>query len=226
MLSRREASPPFGKRPCPHSGTITAIEVQAKRKDRVNVYLDDRFAFALAAIVAEAAELRRGTFLPKERVAELLEKDSFQKSLDTALRFLSYRPRSEQEVRLNLQRKNVPETLSEQVIRRLKELGVLDDAAFAEFWRQNREAFSPRSARAIKSELRRKGVDSDVIAQAVDEAVDEVAAAYTAAQKKARLLHKLDYKSFYLRLGGYLSRRGFPYDVVKSTVDRCWRERE
>ncbi|MBI4321747.1 MAG: RecX family transcriptional regulator [Chloroflexi bacterium] len=207
-------------------GIVTLVEVQVKRADRVNVYLDDEYAFSLSSIVAEAVALRPGTFLSADNIAHLLENDAFQKATDTALAFLAYRPRSEREVRQNLQRKRIPESLIDRVVHRLREMRLIDDAAFAQFWLQNREAFSPRGEKALRSELRRKGVDSGVVDHVLDGSIDEATAAYAAAQRKARLLRNLDdYKSFYRRLGGYLIRRGFAYEIVKSTVDKCWRER-
>lgn len=206
------------------SGTITLIETQQKQRDRVNVYIDDQFAFSLASIVAEGAGLRRGLHLADSEIESLKERDSFQKAFDSALNFLSYRPRSEQEVRLNLRRKKVPEDLAEKVIGRLKETKLIDDSSFAEYWRQNRETFSPRGQRAIRMELRRKGVSQDAIEQALPEKADETESAFRVGSKKAAKIGARDFREFRQKLGGYLVRRGYDYDVVNSVVGRLWRE--
>lgn len=206
------------------SGTITLVETQRKRRDRVNVYIDDRFAFSLNSVIAQAAGLRRGLNLTDLEISSLLERDSFQKAFDRALNYLSYRPRSEEEVRLNLRRKNIPEEVSSKVIERLKETKLIDDSSFAEYWLQNREAFSPRGQRAVKMELRRKGVASETIDQVVADQGDESESAYRAGIKRVARLKTSDYRDFRQKLGAYLVRRGFDYDVVNHVVNRLWHE--
>jgi regulatory protein len=95
--------------------------------------------------------------------------------------------------------------------------------AFAQFWRDNRQSFSPRSQWLTKLELRRKGVAADIIDQVVD-TVDNADSAYRAALSKARSLSQSDYQSFRRRLGEYLKRRGFGYGVINHTVERIWQE--
>ncbi len=206
------------------SGTITRIEKQQKRSDRVNVYLNDAFAFSLAMIVAEAEGMRPGMFLSDALVEELLQRDAFQKAIDSALRYLSYRPRSEKEVRQNLLHKKLAPPLIDKVIQRLTEIRMIDDAAFAQFWVQNREAFSPRSERALRFELRGKGVDQVTVDDTVEGAVDEEASACAAGRKKLRALGHLEYKDFRNKIGAYLARRGFHYEVINVAVNKLWQE--
>ena len=105
----------------------------------------------------------------------------------------------------------------------LREQGLVDDMAFARFWKENRESFSPRSQRLTRLELKRKGVVSDVIDRVID-AVDDGDSAYRAALDRVRRLPLSDYQSFRRRLGEYLKRRGFGYEVINHTVDRVWQE--
>ena len=107
------------------------------------------------------------------------------------------------------------------MLARLKEQELVDDIAFAQFWKQNRESFNPRSQWLTRLELKRKGVAEDIINQAVD-AVDDDDCAYRAALNKARSLPTSDYQSFRRRLGEYLKRRGFSYGVINNTVKRLW----
>jgi len=99
----------------------------------------------------------------------------------------------------------------------------VDDMAFAQFWKDNRESFSPRSQWLTKLELRRKGVADDIIDQVVA-GVDDDSSAYQAAMGKARSLLRSDYQGFRRRLGEYLKRRGFGYEVIRRTVERLWQE--
>lgn len=206
------------------SGEVTLVEIQQKRRDRVNVYIEDRYAFSLTNVVAQGAGLRPGLQLTESEIDSLLERDSFQKAFDGALNFLSYRPRSEDEVRQNLRRKKVSEEISDKVIERLKGTKLIDDSAFAEFWLQNREAFSPRGHRAVKMELRRKGVASETIGRVVDDRTDESESAYRAGIKRVARLRALEHRDFREKMGAYLVRRGFGYDVVNDVVNRLWRE--
>ena len=85
---------------------ITALEVQKRNKERVNVYLDDEFAFGLNMM--EAAKLRKGQTLTAEEIKVLTDEDAINQAVNRAIDFLSYRPRSTEEVRRNLIKKIYP----------------------------------------------------------------------------------------------------------------------
>jgi len=204
------------------AGTITAIDVQARNPRRVNVFLDGAFAFALSMEVATQANLQPGVALSDQNIAGLVAEGKWQKLYDATLNFLSYRPRSEDEVRRYLSRRQTPPDLSARLIARLTESRLLDDEAFARYWVENREAFSPRSGRALRAELRSKGVDDSTIASAIEG--DDSDAAYRAAQKKARPLSTADRDTFRRKLLSFLMRRGFSYDTAREAVNRVWTE--
>jgi regulatory protein len=198
---------------------ITAMKAQKRNRDRVNVYLDGKFAFGLA--LEAAAGLKIGQRLSLTEIAELQDRDQFAQAKDKALRYLTYRPRSESEVWRNLQRKGYEDDVIKGVIHYLKERQLLDDAAFAAYWVEQRETFKPRSRLALSQELREKGIARQVIEAAVAD-VDEVAAAERAGEKRARRWRQLPYEEFRKKMGGYLQRRGFRYDVTKATIDKIW----
>ena len=152
------------------------------------------------------------------------EDKTLQKAVSAALRYLSYRPRSEAEMRGRLRRKH-PEQAVEAAVERLKEQGLLDDLAFAQAWTQGRASSKPRSAFLIRRELLGKGVARDT-AQAAVETLDDEENAYSAGQRAARPLANADYTTFRRRLWGYLQRRGFSQAVMRRTVGRLWEERE
>lgn len=202
---------------------ITALVAQKKNKDRVSVYLDGKFAFGLAAI--EAIHLKRGQALSDADIARLRDRDVAEKAHERALRFLSVRPRSEAEVRRNLGEASFPPGAIDAALDRLKRAGLVDDHAFTQFWLENRGQFSPRSARALKAELRQKGVAAETIGEALQAtAHDDDSAAFQAALPKARRLAGLDAREFKHKLGAYLVRRGFSYDVALEAVSRAWKE--
>jgi len=198
------------------AGTITALHVQKRNKNRVSVYLDGQFAFGLAAV--KAACLRVGQVLEDDDIARLCKQDEAERAYERALNFLSYRPRSEAEVRRNLRRKNVEDEVAEVVVERLTRVGLLDDREFARYWIDNRLQFKPRGARALRHELRQKGVPSSIIDDALV-GFDEEAAARKAAEARVRRLAHLDPDDFRRRLSAYLARRGFFYSVIAPIVE-------
>jgi len=189
----------------------------------VNVFLDGSFAFSLEAEVAMKKNLKLEQELSEDEIEALTGADLFHRCLNAAFRYLGYRPRSEAELRERLKRRGFEAGNVEAVLTRLREQGLVDDLAFAQFWKDNRETFRPRSQWLTRLELRRKGVTDNIIDQVVAD-VDDEDSAYRAAQSRAHRLPDSDYEGFRHRLGGYLKRRGFGYSVINNTVERLWQE--
>ena len=191
---------------------ITDIKPQKHDPDRLNIYLDGEFAFGVARVVAPW--LKVGKELTPDKVAELKEKDALERAYQRALHYLSYRTRSEQEVRNNLHKHDIPEQVIETTLDRLREKSLVDDAHFAAQWIENRRAFHPRGKKALAAELRQKGVGRRIIDQALEE-VDEIQMARKVVEKKKRKVQSLEWPDFRQKMYGYLSRRGFHYSVCK-----------
>lgn len=217
-------SPP-GAAPAPRplSGTITAMQVQEHDRERVNVFLDGRFAFGLSAAVLVDAGLRVKDVLDASRVASLLESESRRAALAHAYLFLSYRSRTEQELRRYLVEKGYPSGILDTTLEKLRSQHYVDDGAFAVSWVENRQRFRPRGARLLRTELAQKGVDRGVVDQAIEDAgADERALARDVAEKRAASLPLDDYGAFSRKLGGLLLRRGFSSEVVWDVVRETW----
>ena len=152
-----------------------------------------------------------------------MNSSSFQNCLEAALRYFNYRPRSEAEIRKRLKYRGFDNALVNEVISHLKAQKLIDDDAFAQFWKDNRQFFRPRSQRLIRLELKEKGIASEIIDR-VTQDIDDEANAYTVGRKSARLLVTSDYKDFCQRLTSYLRRRGFGYEVINHTIMRLWQE--
>lgn len=204
-------------------GVITRLEVQKRSKERVNVYIDGAFAFGLSLI--DAARLKKGQTLSDAEITALQRADEVGKAIDRAARFLGVRPRSAAEVRRNLADKDIPAEVIEAAIERLTMMGHLDDGAFARFWIQNRNEFKPVSRRALRQELRRKGVESAVIDAALGEQ-DESEAAYRAARVQVRRVRERSRREFKAKLGAFLARRGFSFSTIDDVVSRLMDELE
>jgi len=203
-------------------GKITALKVQKRNPNRVNVYLENEFAFGLARIIA--AWLHLGQELSSEKIASLQSQDAGEVAYQQALHFISYRPRSEVEVRKKLAEKGADPEIIETILVRLRTAQLVGDDQFARKWIDNRSTFRPRSHRMLRYELHQKGVGEVFIQQALAEAESEPDLAYQAGTKYARRLEGLDWEQFRKRLSGFLGRRGFSYGTVAPVVRQIWDE--
>jgi len=147
----------------------------------------------------------------------------YQRCLDAASRYLAYRPRSVFEVKTRLRQRGFEQATIEAVLHELRRNGSLDDLAFARFWRENRESFSPRSGLVLGRELTAKGVPKAIVNEAVS-GLDAEQSAYRAALKRAKRLDRIDFTEFRARLTPFLRRRGFSYQVTEDAVRRLWDE--
>jgi len=200
---------------------ITALKLQKRNKNRVNVYLDGEFAFGLTRIVA--AWLRTGQELSEEKIAELQSQDDVEIALQRVMNYLSYRARSEKEVRLNLNKHGHSETVIDEIIDRLKRGGLVDDQNFARSWVENRSEFRPRGSQMLRMELRQKGIQDQVIANTLSD-LDENALALKAARKRARRFKNLEWQEFRKKMNGFLARRGFHYGIISEVLPKVWGE--
>ena len=200
------------------AGTITALEIQKRNKERVNVYLDDEFA--LAVTVMAAASLRKGQYLSDVKISQLKTADDRAKAYDRAVRFLGFRLRSQNEVERYLQEKGYTPEVCIEVVNRLIEQKYLDDAEFVRFWLENREQFKPRGERALRYELRQKGIADSLIDAAVGE-VNESDLAWAAVERKLYSWKNLPEPELKKKLTGFLSRRGFNYETVNEIMQRA-----
>ncbi|HEX7974306.1 MAG TPA: RecX family transcriptional regulator [Anaerolineales bacterium] len=200
---------------------ITALTLQKRNRQRVNVYLDGEFAFGLARIVAVWLEV--GQELSDEKIVQLQSEDSREVAYQQALKFLNYRPRAEGEIRKNLKEHAISEETINEVLERLKQNGLVDDLRFAQAWIENRSELRPRSRRALAYELQRRGVDRQLAEESLESLNDEELA-YQAALKQSRKLTGLDWPDFRQKMYGFLARRGFNYEVSAPVAARIWAE--
>jgi regulatory protein len=205
---------------------ITALEPQASDPERINLYVDGRFLLGVAAEIVFQMGLKLDQEIGTAQLEQLRHEEALQQAVDRAFNYLSFRPRSREEVRRYLRRKGTPPEMIDTVLERLERLNLVNDRDFASFWVETREQFNPRGAHALKNELRMKGVARDVTDEIVDEEKDEERA-LLAGRKKALPLVRVpttDYATFSRRLGSFLQRRGFSYEISARTVRILWRE--
>lgn len=202
---------------------ITALTAQKRNPNRINVYLDGEYGFGISRIVA--AWLYVGQTLSDEKISALKSDDEMEVAYQQALKFMAYRMRSSSEVERYLLEKGTNSEIISGVVERLNRSGLVDDTRFAQLWTDNRSEFRPRSRRSLSRELRMKGITEEVIEKTLSEMLPEEDLAYQAGLKYARKLTEIDRYAFFRKLGGYLARRGFTYDVIKPVAARLWEER-
>lgn len=166
--------------------------------------------------------------------------DFHQPLLDAAFRFISFRPRSEKEIRDFLAKKVHGKTIEnskriEKVLERLRELEYLDDTKFIRWWVEQRSTFRPKGRRLLEQELQRKGIDKSLIAESLNAlaatsptggkngVMSEMDLAKKAIERKLRLWQKLPRLAFKQKVYGFLSRRGFTGDTVRRIIDEVVR---
>jgi regulatory protein len=201
------------------AGKITQLQQQKNNPERVSVFIEGEFAFGVSIDVA--ARLAKGQHLSDVEILALQDDDEHERAYQSALHFLGARPRSADEVQRNLQKKGFDEETIAIAIARLVEHHYLDDEEFARYWLENRSRFRPRSAKAIRYELRQKGVDREAIDEALAD-MNEDDAAWAAAASKLDRWRDLPEDEFVHKLSGFLARRGFGFDTVRRTVQRAW----
>lgn len=154
--------------------------------------------------------------------------DDFGKFYDKALRFLSYRPRSEKEVRDKLLKIKVPEELIDKIIKKLKDYKFLDDLEFAKMFARERSFLKHKPARVIKFELKQKGIAQDLIEEVLASSKEEekdLEKAKEIIQKKIVRYKDLDSFKIKEKLSRFLASRGFDYDTIKKAIDEILTER-
>ena len=206
---------------------VTALTSQVRDKNRINVMLDGKFKFSLDVSQIVDLGVKVGREYTEEEIERLEVESSFGKVYSRALEYSLVRPRSQKEVRDYLYRKTldrptrdgprkpgISKEVSQMVFSRLVERGYVDDQKFATFWVENRKLRKGVSAKMLRAELLSKGVDSDIVAGALESSgrsdkdeLDKVIA------KKARLYDTRD------KLVAYLLRQGYRYDDIATAIE-------
>jgi regulatory protein len=149
--------------------------------------------------------------------------EHFEMYLDLSYRYLSIRNRSEKEMRDYLIKKKAAGEIIEKIISRLKEKKFLNDEIFARSWILNRARLKPKGKMLLQIELRQKGIRDDIIKKILqevqEEVPDELEQAKSLIAKKMERIIGSPRNEIYQKIGGFLSRRGFSWEIVKKAID-------
>lgn len=200
---------------------ITRLVQGKKNPSRVNLYLDDSFAFALSIDEVGRNGLKKGMVLSEEQIMSLKDNDQADYVYAKILNFLSFRPRTVKEVSDRLKKYEVNDLDKQNlVIAKLKDKGYLDDVAFSRWFIESRNAHHPRSPRMLAQELMQKGVGRDDISFVIADAQREEISIHQILDKKlgtSRSLETLEKQKIYT----YLGRQGYTWEKIKAVV-KTW----
>jgi len=192
---------------------ITAITAQIKRPGRYSIYVDGKFALGLGGNDLLNLGLVNGQELSGSELDTLKQESDIGKIYDKTLNLLSFRSRSEHELKDYLKRKQQSPATIEIILNRLSKLGYVDDKKFAARWVENRRLLKPISSLKLRSELKQKRIPNKVI--------DEVLAAdVTDEQEVLKQLIEKKAKRYpdQQKMMAYLARQGFRYDDIKQAL--------
>lgn len=185
---------------------ITKLEYQKKNPNRVNVYVDDKFAVGISVNDVIKLGISKGQEISQADLTKIIETSDFGKAFAFAVNFISFRPRSEWEVRQNLKRKGFENI--DEVILKLKSIELVNDEKFAEWWVTQRSTFRPKGQLAINAELAQKGVRLKIKLE------NEVDLALKAIKKKLPMEKEKVFR--------FLATRGFSYDTIQAVIEKLF----
>jgi regulatory protein len=151
--------------------------------------------------------------------------DDFEKFYKAAIRFLSFRPRSEKELSDYLTKKKCDDLTAKRIIESLTRDKFLNDEEFIRWWVEQRTILKPKASRVIKFELKQKGISKDLIDsffENEESSTSDFTKALALAEKKMPRYAKIeDRRKIYEKLGRFLASKGFDWDTIKEVIDRC-----
>ncbi|MBN1559218.1 RecX family transcriptional regulator [candidate division KSB1 bacterium] len=201
---------------------ITDIEPQEKRKYRFSIFLNGEFAFGIHQDVLLQSGIAKGDALSQEKIEHILELERRRSAKEKAYRLLAVRPRSEKEMRDRLARSGYTAKDLAWVIEELLRLKLINDVEFAIAFARNRMIGRPCGRYMLRQELQQKGIDDSSIDRAIAEAYkerDEYHVAWQIAAQNKKKQMRLDEDKARKRVGDFLMRRGFGWDIVNDIAE-------
>lgn len=200
---------------------VTKISQQKRSSNRFNVYLDNEYAFGISEDVYVTYQLYKGKELTAEQIETIKQADDVQQAYIIAINYLSYRMRTETEIRTHLRKKDLVHDVIERAIELLYQEELLDDSIFAETFVRDRINRSTKGPKVIRQELAQKGIDKGIIDEALktytrDKQMDK---AFKLGEKEAQKSSRHPVNRRKDQMKSRLLRRGFTHDVIHEVVD-------
>jgi regulatory protein len=194
---------------------ITSIAQQQKRSERYSIFVDGAYAFSLSEAALLRAQVMRGQELSQQQLGELKALSGSDKLYAMASRYVALRPHTTWEVGQYLKRKQASPTLITQILNKLSNIGLIDDARYAQAYIHDRQLLRPTSRRKIMFELRKKHIAGETIEAALAGNDEADITALDAIIERKRLQSRYTDD---LKLMQYLARQGFHYSDIKEAL--------
>ena len=199
---------------------ITKIEVQKRNKDRVNIYLDNEYAFSISMELVYKESLKPKMEIDVERLKDIADKEGYLKCKNTALRIIERSFKTEKEMRDKLKEKEYTDNQIEKTIEFLREYNFINDESYVKAYINDKLA--SRGRQKIKYDLIKKGVGRNLIDEKLSciDSDDEKNTAFNLAKKKYNSIKKSESDTYKLsgKLYRFLMSKGYNYELVKDVV--------
>jgi regulatory protein len=204
--------------------TPVIVEIRHESKGRLLLLrLSDGRELVYTEEACQRCNVTAGDCISEEWLAAVDGAEQRVNAHEAALRLLSHRARSESEMRTRLKMRGFEPGAVDDEIERLRSAGLLNDAAFAHAWVEDRKRLAPRGRRMLRYELLGRGIDPKSVDLATD-SIDDESTALALARERARGSALETWESFVTKVGGFLRRRGFDWEVVNRTTRSVWTE--
>jgi regulatory protein len=205
--------------------TITKITTQKKSNERFNVYLDqgagEEYGFSIDQDVLINFGLQKGSTLDDDLLEQLMSEDAVKKGFNQAVVYLSYRMRSEKEVKDYLVKKEFAKDTADTIIHKLQQFGYVNDLDFAKMFVRSKKNTSSKGPFVIRQELKQKGISNVLIEQSLKEYPfeEQVASAVKFANKKGSQKKSLSTLQLKQKLGQALAGKGYAWEVISAAME-------
>ncbi|MEG0295963.1 MAG: recombination regulator RecX [Clostridium sp.] len=201
---------------------ITKIEVQKRNKERVNIYIDEDYAFAISAELVYKYDLKVKSKVDTETLKEVAEKEAIMKCRNSAIRVVERSYKSEKELYDKLKEKGYEDKAINLAIEFLKEYNFINDETYTKSYIKDK--IKTQGQKKILYTLKRKGIDEELIKDnllAIDKE-DEKEVAFTLAEKKYNILIKRESDKYKIsqKLYRYLLSRGYEFSIAQEAIKK------
>ncbi len=205
----------------PGDGPWTLTSHRLVGADDIELEFDGQYLICLDAETFYQQTYSDGALVERGQVEQMVQAHLTKWCKMRAINLLSYRPRSEYEVRQYLQRLEVNTECIDSVVAWLKEQNLINDREFVARWAENRAATNPMGRHRLIAELAQKGIDRAIIEETLDQLIelpDEYSCALKLAKKQAWRYRNSEPEAARRKLMAFLQRRGFAFDTVRAVT--------
>lgn len=207
--------------------TITKIAIQRRNAERYNIFLDGTYAFSVDEEVLARFQLKKGKKLTEDEIGNILHEDDIRKGMHIAVKYLSFRMRSEKEIRDHLRSKNIAEENISAIMDKLQQYSYIDDQAFAKAYVRTQINTTKKGPELVRKSLEKKGINDQFIDIAMQEFDETTILAHTMklASKIMKQKNRYSHKQLTEKIQQTLLRKGYSYETMTKTLAKLQPEK-